>query len=210
MRVYKFIDAKYGLLALSERRLKISTLDNLNDPFELLPFDLRDRRLRAALSSVKEEFGSRRGLLCFSANWHNPVLWAHYAEQHRGVCIGFEIPDDICRSVQYVSKKLQFPKSVSDLGLAYGDALLFTKYKSWAYEQEIRAYVTLEDPSGGRFYKEFDDKLRPAVVIAGARCAHQKADFVTALSRQAEHVRLIKARAGFGVFEIVQDRSQFK
>jgi hypothetical protein len=40
MKVYKFLDAHYGLKSLSEKRLKISTLKDLNDPFELLPYEL--------------------------------------------------------------------------------------------------------------------------------------------------------------------------
>ena len=46
MRVYKFLNCKYGLRALRERRLKISEVRSLNDPFDLLPFDLSDPELR--------------------------------------------------------------------------------------------------------------------------------------------------------------------
>jgi hypothetical protein len=34
MRVYKFLSAKFGLKVVEECRIKISELNDLNDPFE--------------------------------------------------------------------------------------------------------------------------------------------------------------------------------
>lgn len=39
MRIYKFLSKEFALKSLRERRLKISLLSQLNDPFEMLPFD---------------------------------------------------------------------------------------------------------------------------------------------------------------------------
>jgi hypothetical protein len=47
MRVYKFLSAEFGLKSLWEKRLKIATIDELYDPFDLLLFKILDRsRLR--------------------------------------------------------------------------------------------------------------------------------------------------------------------
>ena len=35
MQVYKFLDTHFGLKSLRKRRIKISILSDLNDPFEL-------------------------------------------------------------------------------------------------------------------------------------------------------------------------------
>lgn len=55
MRAYKFLDQKFGLKSLSERRLKISTLHDLNDPFELLPYEMSSERfiLRSLRHSLR-------------------------------------------------------------------------------------------------------------------------------------------------------------
>src|SRR5260370_7577223 len=92
MRVYKFLSCKSGLRAVRERRLKISEVRSLNDPFELLPFDLSDPELRKWVISSRDEIGKNRGLLCFSQHWHNPVLWAHYAGSNNGLSLGFDFP----------------------------------------------------------------------------------------------------------------------
>jgi hypothetical protein len=109
MRAYKFLNEHFGLKSLSERRLKISTLADLNDPFELLPYEMSDRNRRRALRETRDELARRRGMLCFSADWIDPVIWAHYSDKHRGLCLGFEIPDEQCKKIQYVSKRLTLP-----------------------------------------------------------------------------------------------------
>src|SRR5258708_10893670 len=125
MRVYKFLDAHFGLKSLSEKRLKISTLHDLNDPFELIPYDLSDRTHRLALQMTRSQLGQNRGVLCFSANWKDPVLWAHYSNKHRGLCLGFELADALCHRVKYVSERLQFPQA-PDIEVA--KTMLSTKY----------------------------------------------------------------------------------
>jgi hypothetical protein len=137
MRVYKFLTCKYGLKAVREQRLKISQLHSLNDPFELLPFDLSDPDLRKRIIATRNEIGKDRGLVCFSKYWHNPVLWAHYAESHKGLCLGFELPDGerpLARAVEYVEN----PIRVAHLDLEFANKMLFTKYDHWRYEDEIR------------------------------------------------------------------------
>jgi hypothetical protein len=129
MRVYKFLSCKYGLKVIRERRLKISEVRSLNDPFDLLPFDMSDPELRSALLKSKEEMGRTRGLICFSKYWHNPVLWAHYADSHKGICLGFDLPDDSAQAIEYVSTPIRF----SVLNEATANRLVFTKYKHWEY-----------------------------------------------------------------------------
>ena len=88
--------------------------------------------------------------------------------------------------------------------------MLFTKYSNWQYEREIRAFLSLNDKDNGLYFKEFDHMLKPVVVIAGGRCPTPKGEIESALGPLANQVELIKARAGFTQFEIVQDQRGFK
>src|SRR5260221_10202037 len=112
MRVYKFLSCKYGLEAIREKRLKLSELHSLNDPFDFIPFDLSDPELRKSVLDSKYEIGKDYGILCFSRSWHNPVLWAHYAESHKGICLGFDISKDLPEAVIYVDKPTQLRSAV--------------------------------------------------------------------------------------------------
>src|SRR5580700_220230 len=156
MRVYKFLNCKFGLKAIRERRLKISEVGTLNDPFDLLPFDLSDPTIRKGVLASRHEIGKNNGLLCFSRHWHNPVLWAHYAESHRGLCLGFDIPDEIQQAVTYVEK----PIKLTHLDYEIANKMAFTKYDHWRYEEEVRAWATLQEKSGFHYFYDFGDKLR--------------------------------------------------
>ena len=82
MRVYHFLPANFALDDIEKHRIKISEIDQLNDPFELWCVSQKDKRLRIGLQRYKEEMSKRYGMLCFSRHWHNPVLWSHYADKH--------------------------------------------------------------------------------------------------------------------------------
>ena len=131
MRAYKFLDEKFGIKSLEEKRLKISVLDDINDPFELLPYEMTDRNKRSALNATRKQMASNRGLLCFSATWKDPVLWAHYADKHKGLCLALGVPQETCKAVNYEKRRLKLPARPS---LPDAEPLIFTKYVNWQYE----------------------------------------------------------------------------
>jgi hypothetical protein len=59
MRVYKFLDAHFGLINLQQKRLKISTVEDLNDQFELLPYKMQGPTKRKALKYAREQWERR-------------------------------------------------------------------------------------------------------------------------------------------------------
>lgn len=83
MRLYHFTCQKFGLLAIKDHRLKISRISGLNDPFEFLVWNLQDTVRRAKLRQWKMDRDNELGILCFSRKWSNPLLWGHYADNHR-------------------------------------------------------------------------------------------------------------------------------
>ena len=182
---------------------------DLNDPFELLPYNLSNPANRLAMQMTRNTLSRNRGMLCFSQTWRDPVLWAHYSDKHRGICIGFEIPSEIATKVRYKAKRLPFPKKITLQDIHVSQAMLFTKYRKWEYEREIRVFAELNDQEDGLYFREFDDILRPVEVIAGATCTVSKAEIRQALGTLIKAVMLVKARAGFKRFAIVVDRRGF-
>jgi len=218
MRAYKFIDARFGLKSLYERRLKQSRLHELNDPFELTPYDLTDATLRRAFLRTRDDLGKDKGILCFSEYWHNPVIWAHYSDKHRGLCLGFEIPaiqegtEEECRRIHYITERLQFPPNFLDRPdtdrLPIMLEVLFTKFKHWEYEKEIRFWAPLQHEEDGLHFLEFDDKMRLAEVIVGQECTLPRAAIARALGSLTGEVKITKACASYDKFEMVEDDEQ--
>ena len=213
MRVFHFVNEEFGLEDLRRRRLKIATLHELNDPFELFGVSLADENLRRAFRVMKDELALNRGLLCFSRDWHNPVQWSHYVAKHTGLCLGFDIPDaldQILGAVTYSRKRLvveaeRFRKP-SDIPADTAIRFLFTKYSHWRYENEVRGFVTLKDkdPEKNMYFAEFSEKLRLAVVIVGAESSVTRETLRNALGELAASVERFKVRPSFKTFRVVR------
>lgn len=214
MRVYHFVNRAFGLEDLRLRRLKVATFDDLNDPFEFLAPHLSPPLLRDAFRRTKAELATTFGLVCFSARWNNPVQWSHYAEKHRGICLGFDVPADTVAPVTYSRKRLA---DVSEQLLRHGTTsvetmllLLTTKYSHWRYEAEWRAFLRLEsrDPDMGLYFTDFSEKLKLVEVVVGAESTISRAELREALGDQASRVRQVKARLAFGTYRVVLQRDQ--
>jgi len=211
MRVWHFVNAKYGLDDIRRRRLKIALISDLNDPFEFLAFELSSKNLRRALEGTKDTMARTKGLLCFSRDWRNPVQWSHYADRHRGICLGFDVPDSLLVQVSYTAERLAVEVDKLFDGGPIGEStmltLLSTKYEHWKYENEVRCFLGLEDkdPESGLYFADFSDKLRLLEVIVGARSGLSRRDITDALG-SLTNVEAFKARPAFKTFTVVRNR----
>lgn len=207
MKLYHFRDEKYGLKSIKEKRLKISRIMQLNDPFEFLGVNLKDPDLRDAMNKTKRQLSENHGIICFSKNWDNPVQWSHYADHHKGVCLVFEVDPSLVSKVEYSNHRI---KAESEIDHAFMKKILTTKFSHWAYEQEYRAFLRLDHESeeGGLYFKEFDDHLNLTGVIVGHSSKVKRVDVFDALGDLGGKVKVFKARAAFTTFQVVRNKNE--
>ena len=207
MRLYHFTSKKYGLLAIENRRLKISRINELNDPFEFLGWNLEDRVTRENLRNWKEERNAEIGILCFSRTWSNPLLWGHYAEKHSGMALGFDVPGrDLYSPVKYRPTLLPTPGGREIISEDV-DRLLLTKFSAWQYESEYRCFCRLDDSiqENGLYFEPFSETLRLAEVIIGSQSTITRAELATGLGDLESQVTSFKAMPAHNSFSIVQN-----
>lgn len=207
MRVYHFLPAIHALDDIRRKRIKISEIDQLNDPFELWCVSQEDRQLRFALRGYKKEMAKRFGMICFCKHWHNPLLWSHYADKHRGMCLGFDVDDRGLKEVNYVDKRadLKIPPTKET-----ADELLFTKYRDWHYEEELRNWFKLDEREDGYYFYPFDDFVQLREVIAGPLCTTPKEEIDDALKTYSDTIAIVKARLAFRTFRVVENLQGFR
>src|SRR2546429_474927 len=63
----------------------------MNDPFELTGGLPCDPQLRGHLTTLISRLNKWCGVLCFSRDWQNAMLWSHYGDKHKGICLGLDI-----------------------------------------------------------------------------------------------------------------------
>jgi Protein of unknown function (DUF2971) len=206
MRIYHFLPAVHALEDIQKKRIKISEIDQLNDPFELWCVSQEDRELRPALRKYKKEMSERFGMICFCKQWHNPLLWSHYADKHRGMCLGFDVDDRGLKTINYVAErsnlKLPLTKETTD-------ELLFTKYRDWHYEEELRNWFKLDEREDGHYFYPFDGFVQLREVIAGPLCIIPRDRIEAALKGYPERISVIKARLAFRTFRVVENLQGF-
>ena len=101
---------------------------------------------------------SDTSIFCLTEDFDNLLMWAHYADNHRGGVIKFlpvravDSPLLVARKVTY-SKQIPTVDFVSLLGdtfassLAIRDAITLTKSLDWQYEKEWRIVSALRNPA---------------------------------------------------------------
>lgn len=198
MIVYHFISSEFALKALLDRRLKIARINELNNPFEFCATDFSDIDTQSKLETFKNQVNERYGVICFCENYHDPVLWSHYADSHRGVVLMFEIPDDMAIRIDYQPErfKLEVNAAIQRGSFTESDLnqLISTKFSSWGYEKEIRMMCRLNDhfcqmdSKGKKAYFESlslesygVDALKLVGLIRGVRCDLKPADIASEL-----------------------------
>lgn len=207
MELYHFIGEKYGLEAIEKQRLKASSLNNLNDPFELFAIDLSSsREFRDALNAYKSYLGHKHCLLCFSKAWRSPVLWSHYADRHKGMALVFEVEDAQVAHVKYRKQRIK----INEARLENEDTtkhLLTTKYIEWSHEQEARVFTPLEDVvhDGGLLFVPFNGTLALKSVILGALATTEDSKIKEKLPPGVT-INVIRSRMAFKSFDIVRNK----
>lgn len=89
--------------------------------------------------------------------------------------------------------------------------LLYTKYSDWAYEEEYRGFFRLDTrDASGRYFYDFDEKVRLCEVLAGPICATPKAVIDAGLKDYADPIRVVKTRLAFKTFRVVENKRGFR
>ncbi|CAM5193970.1 hypothetical protein BTHI11S_04919 [Bosea thiooxidans] len=212
MRLYRFMNAENGLRSIRERRLRIGRIEELNDDFEFIGVALQDKAERIALREMRRHLSDKNGVLCMTKSWSSPLMWAHYADSHRGMALGFDVPDQAFYSVEYTAKR---PK-LSDFGhltlddITPEDIKRLTKMKAmgWSYEQEYRAYIALENATiingSVHYFMPFSHNLNLREVIVGSRYTGRRSDVLAVVDDPT--VDTYMSRGSFEDFVVVRQR----
>jgi Protein of unknown function (DUF2971) len=214
MRLYYYTAKQWGMKSLWEKRLKIAQYADLNDPFELLPFRQTDKEAREHIKVVVRVLSEGHGVLCFSESWQSTLMWAHYGDKHKGMCLGFEIEDGPhLTKINYVSTRLpsqiDFSKPLGGVDEAMLTKCLNIKHSGWKYEKEHRLRVSLNDLRDGVYYHPFNSAMELREVIIGARSSLSIVDVAEAVGKQPEaDVKIWTARAAHGAFNMCTNKEK--
>jgi len=144
MKLYKYRSfQEFDFVAdiLREQRFHTSSFFDLNDPMEGLFEYPRGTKQKYIEAIVK---GKRKLRICsFSKDRKNVLLWAHYADGFKGICIEVDLREPQLDSyeiatVEYSPQLFFFSNNARHLVNEMPRIILRKKNKVWKYEKEVR------------------------------------------------------------------------
>jgi hypothetical protein len=210
-RAYYITTSDHALSNIIFRRLKVARFSELNDPFELLGMNLGGVRDRIRVQESKKKFDADNGLVCFSEDWLDPVLWSHYAAKHHGVALGFDLVKAF--DVEYRKER---DESLLPIGVGnkaedtvVQSVLFTTKFESWKYEREWRILVPLRTAvsEGNLHFFAMGDNVLLREVILGSLCTLPFDRVRELVNTHHTNVVTIKSRMADKFFSIVPDEN---
>ena len=148
--------------------------------------------------------GYEKGIVSFAERDDCPLMWSHYGDQHRGVCLGYSVPEKSTANVHRVAYGGARLVKASDVGaMLDGDdearsrvdaAVMLRKAESWSYEREWR----LVGPRGTE-----GSPLELEEVIFGMKCEDSaKYTVMKALEGRSGSVEFYEMREERGTFNL--------
>jgi hypothetical protein len=206
MKLYHFLKDQYAKEDIINKRIKGSTIQDVNDPLEFLNLKLSNFKDQANSIYAKECLNNEACFISFSKKWNNPVLWGHYADKHAGTCLGFEVETNECKEIHYSSSKIVVDKANLIKSNDYLDQIstlaLTTKYLDWKYEDEVRIFIAKENEEIGYYYYYFDQKIQLTEIIIGCMNKSKKTDYVKLVKGWKNDVDVKKAKISFINYEL--------
>lgn len=167
MRNHRYMSTQYGNFCTDPEAARYYTADLQREIRDLLYAEMR-----------------KHGVLSLARRWNCPLMWSHYADEHRGLCIEYDTADHHCESLLPVNYdgsgdikvsdiyRWKIEKSV-DAERAIRKAFFHAKARDWRYEREWRDVAknagpresTLKAISAVYFGMRCDPAVSTAVVM---------------------------------------------
>ena len=169
-------------------------------------YDVEDHKRHLLRHRIEEELLRQyeKGIVCLAERDDCPLMWSHYGDHHRGMCIGYSIPSRATGDVQkveYGGNRLVLASKVA--AMLNGNenarheverAVLLRKAPNWKYEKEWR----LIGNSGSQ-----RSPLELEEVIFGIKCKSANKYITMKILRNRDRpVKFYEMREELGTFNL--------
>lgn len=139
IRLYYFMPSEHFLDILQNDEIKVSVLERCNDPLEFMP---------AGEHNMIQGWRDSGGFISFSSRFDSSLMWAHYADAHKGVCLQFDFSINLVEQMEHALGK-----------------------------QEKNKFVVVDIEGASQFYNRWEPVYSAAAVIIEVRYAHERPEY---------------------------------
>ncbi|NOQ26876.1 MAG: DUF2971 domain-containing protein [Bacteroidales bacterium] len=132
-----------GSLILTEEDKKLTSVELLEKLEKV--YDFENSVLKDIFFNLKSELW----ISCFSKKYNEILMWSHYADKHKGFCIGFNL-DGLAETFDFILSEVNYPEKFTKVDYCANpkkalEHFVSTKAKNWIYEEEIRLRTNKEN-----------------------------------------------------------------
>lgn len=176
-----------------------------------------------------DEFKGKVLISCFSKRNDSTLMWSHYADSHRGICLEYNMPsNDNYKEVEYTNKRPQMRlfnlisaflghkmigKELNAYEYKYTNDILkpfFVKSLDWKYEEEVRCIYTEGDYKntdikydGDNYFVRLGDIKK---IYIGCKAIGHKVDEIIELASHRK-IPVIFMKESIDEFKIIPDKN---
>ncbi len=173
------------------------TVDNVHD---------ERQKMIEALSWMQEAIRTC-GVASLSATPFEVLMWSHYADNHRGICIEYErtpnndLGGSACRRVEYSNRRpITEDLSFFEDPVGFMNKILYTKAPCWRYELEWRLVFFSKEP--GELVREKSTDARVRSITFGIRASRSDIETVLALLKEMPDIPLYQMSTDGNRFDL--------
>lgn len=154
--LYKYVSLNRAVDILDNHRLYLSDGKNFNDPFEITVTDKKNCKVRHI---------EGLHILSLTNSFRNKLIWSHYTDSHKGVCLTVQVPNHLVYPICYSTERIYEDSDINNIissstkitkksvdkdfsPLSKNKKMAYIKDKKWLYEKEYRIVFDKEDESG--------------------------------------------------------------
>jgi len=212
--------ADAAIKTIEAHRFRVGRILELNDPFEYSfgferfpPAEIKNALVER--EELRRHLNELYGVVCFSKEHRDSVIWSHYADCHRGVAleVGCTLEDfeKELIGIVYSKKRICVPldcykfREQNESGLRrIFKKMIRRKAWNWRYEHEYRGVVALRecDTKSGMYLWKIPENFIKRVII-GIRSPFSIAYFRRALDLSGfKSVAVVKAQESLNSYAV--------
>lgn len=101
MILYKYYSYDAGISALNNGKFGFRNPKEFNDPFELTSLSNFSGGKSVQMPRTIDALKKNIAVLSLTRTFDNPLMWAHYGQEHTGFVVGYEVDKLFLKSKQY-------------------------------------------------------------------------------------------------------------
>ena len=204
MKIYRFRNISINTYReLITRKVWFSRYAYLNDPFE---GNYINNSGQNDLDEILKDFE----ICSYSKRKNNLLMWSHYADSHKGVCLEYEIDDTEYKKSYFevtYSKNQPIIENIRKnnhgmvkISESAEFQVFLTKSPDWKYEKEIRTIHSGFFETKGTLKKE-PGKL--SAVYFGLHASDRHIDDIDTILEKDKNIRFYKAEFKEGKYKLL-------